>query len=117
MIKLLIVDDNVGFCTRVREFLSSEPDIDIVGVAADGVDALLQARALRPDVVLMDVRMREVSGLDATEMLKSEMPNIKVIILSQFDLQAYRDAASAMGASAYVVKKICLTSFCQPYVR
>ncbi|TFG69428.1 MAG: response regulator transcription factor [Anaerolineales bacterium] len=105
MIRLLVVDDNAGFRTRIREFLGSESDIEIIGMAVDGEDAIRQARVLHPEVVLMDVRMAGLSGLDTIELMLSEMPTIKVIMLSQFDMQAYRSAACELGASAFVVKK------------
>ncbi len=105
MIRLLVVDDNAGFRTRIREFLDSEPDMELIGMAVDGEDAIRQARVLHPDVVLMDVRMAGLSGLDSIEFLLSELPDIKVIMLSQFDMEAYRTAACDLGASAYVVKK------------
>lgn len=105
IIRTLIVDDNADFRRRLKEFLASEPDIEVVGEAADGQDAILKARELKPDVVLMDVRMPGTNGLDATRQLKDEMPEVKVIMLSRFDLQEYREAAKASGASGYVIKK------------
>jgi DNA-binding NarL/FixJ family response regulator len=103
--RVLIVDDNASFRRRVKRFLGSEPDIEVVGEAADGQEAILKARALQPDVVLMDVRMPGTNGINATRQLKEEMPEIQVIIVSRFDLEEYREAAMASGASAYVVKK------------
>ena len=105
MIRTLVVDDNVGFRRRLKEFLGSEPDIEVVGEAADGEQAILKARELQPNVVLMDLRMPGTSGLDATHQLKNEMPEIKVIMLSRFDVEEYREAAIARGASGYVVKQ------------
>ncbi len=105
VIRTLIVDDNAGFRRRVKEFLASEPDIEVIGEAADGREAILKARELQPDLVLMDVRMPGINGLEATRQLKDEMPKLKVIILTIYDLQEYREAALASGASGYVVKK------------
>jgi DNA-binding NarL/FixJ family response regulator len=102
--RTLIVDDNAGFRRSMKEFLALEPDIEVIGEAADGQEAILKARDLKPDLVLMDVRMPGISGIDATRQLKDELPELKVIILTIFDLQAYRDAAIASGANGYVTK-------------
>jgi DNA-binding NarL/FixJ family response regulator len=105
VIRLLVVDDNAGFRQRVKRFLGSEPDIEVVGEAADGQEAILKARALQPDVALMDVRMPGTNGIEATRQLKKEVPGIQVIIVSRFDVEEYKEAAMASGASAYVVKR------------
>ena len=101
----LIVDDDAGFRQRVKQLLASEPDIEIIGEAADGREAILRAGELEPDLILMDVRMPGMNGVDATRQLKAEMPQLKVIMLTIFDLQEYREAAKASGASGYVIKK------------
>jgi DNA-binding NarL/FixJ family response regulator len=103
--RTLIVDDDARFRQRVKEFLASEPDIEVIGEAADGREAILKARELKPDLVLMDVRMPGTNGINATRQLKNELPELKVIILSMYDLQEYREAAMASGASGCVVKK------------
>jgi len=104
-IRILIVDDHATFRRHVKEFLVSEPDIKVIGDAGDGKEGLLKARELKPDVVLMDVRMPGISGIDATRRLKDEMPEVKVIMLSLFDVREYREAAIAAGAKGYVVKE------------
>ncbi|MGA9348090.1 MAG: response regulator transcription factor [Anaerolineae bacterium] len=105
IVRTLIVDDDASFRRRVKELLLSEPDIEVIGEAADGQEALLKTRELQPDLVLMDVRMPGTNGIDATRQLKDEMPELRVIILTIFDMQEYREAAMASGASGYVVKK------------
>jgi len=105
IIKILIVDDNRLFRKRLKVFLAEQPEIMVVGEALDGQTALSKARELEPDVVLMDIRMKHTNGFHATKKLKDELPWIKVIILSSYDLKEYREAAQATGASAYVVKK------------
>ena len=104
-IRIMIVDDNATFREQLKEFLASEPDIEVVGEAADGQEAIRKARELQPDVVLMDVRMPGINGIHATRQLKEEMPEVKVIILSLYDIDEYRKAALDSGASGYVVKK------------
>ena len=103
--RTLIVDDDARFRRRVKELLASEPDIEVIGEAADGQEAILKAREIEPDLVLMDVRMAGLNGINATRQLKDEMPELKVIIVSIFDLQEYREAAMASGAGGYVIKK------------
>jgi DNA-binding NarL/FixJ family response regulator len=115
-IRTLVVDDNAGFRGHIKEFLACEPDIEIIGEAADGQEAILKARELKPDLVLMDVRMPGTNGIEATRQLKDEMPELKVVILSLFDLQEYREAAMVSGASGYVVKK-CLIEELLPAIR
>ena len=104
-IRVLVVDDSVGFRWRLKEFLAPEPDIQIVGEAADGREAIEKAIELEPDVVLMDVRMAGMNGLDATRRLAAVRPGVRVIVLSRSDLQEYRDAAQACGANGYVAKR------------
>jgi len=104
-VKTLIVDDNADFRRRVTEFLSAEPDVEVVGQAADVEEALRKATALKPAVVLMDVRLPGTDGISATHEIRQRMPDVKVIVLSRFDVQEYREAAKASGASAYVTKR------------
>jgi DNA-binding NarL/FixJ family response regulator len=107
-IRTLIVDDNADFRRRVREVLSLEPDISVVGEAANGREGIHKARRLKPNLVLMDVRMPGINGIDATVQLKREVPETQVIILTRYDLEEYRKAVAASGASGYVVKKSVL---------
>ena len=105
IIKTLIVDDDASFRRRVKEFLAAEPDIQVIGEAEDGDEAILKARELKPDLVLLDVRMPRMSGITAAQQLNGEMPGVKVIMLTVFDLPEYRETAIAIGANDYVVKK------------
>ncbi len=104
MIKTLIVDDNPGFRRRVKDFLAHSEICEVIGEANDGKEALAKTRELNPTLVLMDVRMGVMDGLNATQQLKDEFPKIKIIILSKYDLHEYREAARIRGASGYVVK-------------
>ncbi len=103
--RILIVDDNAIFRGYIKEHLAPEPDVEVIGEAADTQEAMRKVRELKPDVVLMDVRMPGMNGIDATRRLKEELPNLKVIVLTIFDIEAYREAAMASGASGYVIKK------------
>ena len=105
MIKILIVDDNHLFRKRLKVFLIEQPEIEVVGEALNSQEALRKAGELEPDVVLMDIKMKHTNGFKITRKLKEELPWIKVIILSSYDLNEYREAAQASGASAYVTKR------------
>lgn len=105
MRKVLIVDDGMRFSGFVKELFSSEESLQIIGEAADGQEAIRKAKELKPDLVLMDITMPRLNGLDATRRLKKIMPELAIIILTVHDLEEYREAAMASGASAYVLKK------------
>jgi two-component system, NarL family, response regulator NreC len=105
MTKILIVDDNVEFRQRVKVLLGAAPELTLLGEADDGYEAISKTIELKPDVVIMDIKMGDMNGLRATHQLKEKLPEVQVIILSRFDYQEYREAAIARGASAYVVKK------------
>jgi DNA-binding NarL/FixJ family response regulator len=104
MIKTLIVDDNPGFLKRVRDFLAPSNKFDVIGEASDGEEAVSKALDLKPDMILMDVRMGGMNGLNATQRLKDELPEVAIIILSKYDLHEYREVAKIRGADGYVVK-------------
>ena len=84
-IRLLIVDDQTMFRQGMRMLLSSQPDFEIVGEAADGEDALAKAAQLKPQVVLMDLRMPVLDGAAATRRLRAAHPEMRVIVLTTFD--------------------------------
>jgi DNA-binding NarL/FixJ family response regulator len=104
-VKTLIVDGSADFRRRVRECLVSEADIEIVGEAADGQEAIYKARQLRPDLVLMDVRIPGLNGVDTLRCLKKELPATPIIILTMFELPVYKETVEANGASGYVIKR------------
>lgn len=104
-IRALIVDDNARFRRRLKQFLASVPFVDVIGEAATGEEAVAAGLELKPDLVLMDVRMPGMNGVNATRRLKDALPKTRIIVLSVYDLQEYKDAALASGASAYVIKK------------
>jgi DNA-binding NarL/FixJ family response regulator len=103
--KVLIVDDQSLVRAGFRMILESEPEIEVVGEAADGLTAVLAARETEPDVILMDVRMPNVDGLEATRRLlegKEEGP--RILILTTFDLDEYVYEALRAGASGFLLK-------------
>jgi DNA-binding NarL/FixJ family response regulator len=104
VIRVLIADDQTLVRDGFRMILDAQEDIEVVGEAADGIEAVAQARELRPDVVLMDVRMPNRDGLEATRALLRELPDVHVLILTTFDLNEYVYEAMKAGASGFLLK-------------
>ena len=106
MIRVLIADDQELVRTGFRLILQREPDLDVVGEAADGAATVRLAGELEPDVVLMDIRMPILDGLAATRQLLSVPTSTRVVILTTFDLDEYVFAALAAGASGFLLKDV-----------
>jgi len=107
VIRVLIVDDQALVRRGFRMVLEIEPDLEVVGEAADGLEAVALARDLDPDVVLMDVRMPNVDGVEATRRLTADAPSrAKVIMLTTFDMDDYVYDALRAGASGFLLKDI-----------
>ena len=102
--RLLIVDDHDLIRESTQLMLEGEPDLEVVGEAANGHHALELCRQLRPDLVLMDVRMPEMDGLTATREIKKEMPAISVLVVSAYESEDYRREAASAGATDYILK-------------
>ena len=104
MIRVLVVDDQSMVRAGFRMLLSHEPDIEVVAEAGNGRDAVLQAARFDPTVVLMDIRMPELDGLEATRRILAADPHARVLILTTFDLDEYVFEALGAGASGFVLK-------------
>lgn len=104
MIQLLIADDQSMVRSGLRLILESEPDLAVVAEAGDGAEAVRVARREKPDVVLMDVRMPNMDGLEATRQIIEADPEIKVIVLTTFDVDDYVYGALRAGASGFLLK-------------
>ena len=104
MIRVLLVDDQALLRTGFRLVLEAIDDIDVIGEAGDGTAAEQMARALEPDVILMDVRMPGRNGIDATRAITEALPDTKVLILTTFDLDEYAFAGLRAGASGFLLK-------------
>ena len=102
--RIVIADDQALVRGGLRMILDAQPDLEVVGEAVDGREALQQARELSPDLVLMDVRMPELDGLETTRRLLDRDPSAKVIVLTTFDLDDYVYEAIRAGASGFLLK-------------
>ncbi|MEU9319493.1 response regulator transcription factor [Streptomyces sp. NPDC048295] len=103
----MIADDDEVTRSGLRTLLAAQPQITVVGEACDGVEVVEQARRLRPDVVLMDVRMPRRNGIEATRTLLAESPDPpKVVVITTFENDDYITAALSAGASGFVLKRL-----------
>jgi len=105
-IRVLLVDDHTLFRSGVRMLLSRQADIQVVGEAADGAEGVKQARALSPDVVLLDLNMPGLSGLEALQLLLQDMPGLAVLMLTVSEDADDLGAALRVGARGYLLKNI-----------
>jgi two-component system, NarL family, response regulator LiaR len=103
-IRVVLADDHSVVRKGVREFLEEEPDIDVIGEASDGLQAVALATELQPDVVVMDIKMPQLSGVDATKRIRSAAPNVRVLALTAYDDDPYIFGLLEAGASGYVLK-------------
>jgi DNA-binding NarL/FixJ family response regulator len=103
-IRVLVTDDQSMVRAGLRMLLSGEPDIEVVAEAGNGLQAIAEAARLHPDVVLMDIRMPEVDGIEATRQILAADASARVLVLTTFDLDEYVVQALGAGASGFVLK-------------
>ena len=104
MIDILLVDDQALLCEVLKNWLDVEKDINVLGVAHDGQEAIAKVEELQPDVVLMDIDMPQMNGLQATKILSQRCPKVKVVILSGHDDDIYLGKSLRAGAKGYLLK-------------
>src|SRR5512136_145470 len=104
-VRVLITDDHAVVRAGLRMLLSADPEMDIVGEAGDGAEAMRMARDLAPDVVLMDISMPDISGIEATRRIKERCPEVAVLALTMHEDDQYFFEMLGAGASGYVPKR------------
>jgi DNA-binding NarL/FixJ family response regulator len=104
MLRLLICDDQAFVCEGLRAILSTDPDIEVVGVAYDGEEALRQVESLRPQIVLMDLKMPVLNGVQATRQIRERFPEVRVLVLTTYDFDEWVFEAIRAGANGYLLK-------------
>lgn len=105
MIKLMIADDHTLFREGMKSLLRNEKDIDLVGTASNGADAVTIAEKLKPDVVLMDLSMPDMNGITATKKIMAQLPKTRVIILSMYNDRCLIASTFKAGGRAYLLKE------------
>ncbi len=103
-VRILIVDDHDVMRGGLRSLLESRPGWEVCGEAANSTDAIKQAKALRPDVIVLDINMPGFSGLDAVPLIRKETPGAEVLVLSRYEEREMRLKALEAGARGYVTK-------------
>lgn len=103
-IRVLICDDQAIVCEGLRAMLGPVPQIEVVGVANNGIDAIDQTRAMQPDVVLMDLKMPRMNGIQATKAIHEQFPGVRVLVLTTYDADEWVIDAIRQGAVGYLLK-------------
>ena len=102
--RILVADDHRDFRKVVSDYLRCLPNVVVVGEAYDGIDVIDKTEELDPDVVLMDITMPRRNGLDATRIIKSRWPSVKVVIATMHDSEMYRSQAAEAAADGFIIK-------------
>jgi len=103
-INILVVDDREMLRTQLSQFLADYPEFRVVGMAGDGAEAVAKAAELDPDVVLMDVSMPGMDGIEATRLITERLPRVKVVMLTLYASAENRERAWRAGAAGYLLK-------------
>lgn len=104
MIRVLICDDQAIVCEGLQVILESDPQVEVVGIAYDGAEALEKIPAAKPDIVLMDLKMPGMNGIHATRQIRTQYPGIRVLVLTTYDADEWVFDAIRSGASGYLLK-------------
>jgi DNA-binding NarL/FixJ family response regulator len=103
-LRVIIADEHVAFRDFLKSFLTRMPDFQVTGEAADGIEAVELAARLKPDLILMDIEMPRMDGLEATQLIKAYNKGTRVVLLSALADEAHRQAAHRSGADAFLPK-------------
>ena len=102
--RILVADDHAIVREGLRQLLNNQRDMEVVGEAEDGLEAIKKAKSLRPDVTVLDIAMPRLSGLEAVRLIKEAVPNTQIVVLSMYKKEAYVHQVLASGALGYVLK-------------
>jgi DNA-binding NarL/FixJ family response regulator len=105
-VKVLIADDQTLFREGIKDLLDNEKSIEVIGEAADGNEVVRLAKKLRPDVILMDIKLPHLDGVSATRLIRKELPNTNVLILSSYEDEAHVMESIQAGANGYLSKML-----------
>jgi DNA-binding NarL/FixJ family response regulator len=105
-VKVLIADDQTLFREGIKDLLDNEKSIEVIGEAADGSEVVRLAKKLRPDVILMDIKLPHLDGVSATRLIRKELPNTNVLILSSYEDEAHVMESIQAGANGYLSKML-----------
>ncbi|MDW7675632.1 MAG: response regulator transcription factor [Bacillota bacterium] len=105
-VKLLIVDDHALVRKGISSLLAEEDSVEVIGEAANGLEALDITKELMPDVILMDINMPECNGIEATKLIKKELPYVKIVMLTVYEDEQYLFEAVKSGAQGYLLKNL-----------
>lgn len=103
-VKIVLADDHAAVRNSLRLLIAEEPDLELVGEAVDGLEAIRAVHALKPDLLLTDIKMPQMSGLEVLQYLRNEKNPVAIIILSNHSDTLYVEAAMRLGANAFVAK-------------
>ncbi len=106
MLRIMLVDDHSLFRKGLASLLSSQPDIEVIGEASNGDEAIENVKILKPDLVMMDINMPKRDGLEATKEIKKIMPDVKIVMLTASDEDQYLFEAMKIGAQGYLLKDL-----------
>jgi len=113
MTTILVADDHQVVRAGLRNLLAQEPDLEVIGEAADGNEVVASARALRPDVIIMDIAMPGMNGIEATKLIVAENPAVKVVALSMYADRRFVTQTLRAGATGYVLKEAAFEELTQ----
>ncbi|HTI14578.1 MAG TPA: response regulator transcription factor [Dictyobacter sp.] len=104
-IRILLADDHTILRAGLRMMLNAQPDMEVIGEAQDGRQAILEAQRLQPDIILMDITMPDLNGIEATRQIKRQIPDVKILVLTMHEHDEYVFQALRAGASGYMLKE------------
>ena len=105
-IRIVVVEDHLLVREGIRDLLQQERDMEVVGEAADGEEAIALVNRVKPDIVLLDIAMPKLNGIEATKRIKAEQPRVSVLVLTAYDNEEFILAILEAGASGYLLKNI-----------